>query len=215
MNIHIIAVSFDAETALSRASEALAMGDSPERLAEKLGLQRDLPMIKQGVAPASFKRLVTDIIGLKHYVEVEKQIEEIKAGKSMMRFLGAKATEKQIAKLEEEQRKFGSLIEAPRWFYRQPRVQLLSAIRDFAMDGSQQDDAAWIEVAEDSLVFPIVNMFENADQAFAQTVVAQMEKPLRDIDPRFVLDKFEGNRSITFDFEKGVVTHYTPVPMSA
>ena len=55
-------------------------------------------------------------------------------------------------------------------------------------------------------------MYEKADQAFAQKLVEQMEKPLKDISPRFLLEKFEGNRSITFDFEKGLATYYTPAP---
>jgi len=210
--MHIIAASFDPDAALSRTSEVLALGDSPERLAEKLGITRELDVVKEGVAPASFKRLLTDIVKLKQYVEVEKQIESIKGDKSMLRFLGDKFKEKQVAKLEEELRKFGALIEAPRWFYRQPRVQLLQAIRDYALDGSQQGDAAWIEVASEDLVFPIVNMYEHADQPFAQKVAAQLEKPLKDIDPKFLLEKFEGNRSISFDFEKGVATYYTPAP---
>jgi hypothetical protein len=210
--MHIIAASFDAGAALSRTSEALALGDSPERLAEKLGITRDLDIVKGGVAPASFKRLLTDIEKLMQYVEIEKQIEGIKTGKSMLSFLGAKFKDKQVAKLEEDLRKFGALIEAPRWFYRQPRVQLLSAIRDYALDGSQQGDAAWIEVEEDQLVFPVVNMYEHADLPFAQKLAGQMEKQLKDVDPKFLLEKFEGNRSITFDFEKGIATYYTPAP---
>jgi len=210
--MHIIAASFDLEAALTRTREVLALGDSPERLGEKLGITRDLDVVKEGVVSASFKRLIADITKLRQYKEVEKQLEEIKTDKSMLRFLGAAFKEKQIAKLEEDLRKFGSLIEAPRWFYKQPRVQLLSAIRDYALDGSQQGDAAWVEVAEEDLVFPIATMYEQADLAFAQTVVSQLEKPLKDIDAKFVLDKFEGNRSITFDFEKGVATYYTPAP---
>jgi len=212
--MYIIAASFDLDAALSRASEVLALGDSPERLAEKLGITRDLEMVKEGVAVTSFKRLMTDIIKLKQYIEVEKQIEDIKGGKSMLGFLGTKFKDKQVAKLEEDLRKFGALIEAPRWFYKQPRVQLLSAVRDYALDGSQQGDAAWIEVEAEDLVFPIGNMYEHADQAFAQKVEEQLEKPLKDVDPRFLLEKFEGNRSISFDFEKGVATYYTPAPMN-
>jgi len=212
--MHIIAASFDADAALSRASEVLALGDSPERLAEKLGITRDLDMIKEGVTQASFKRLVTDIIKLKQYLEVERQIDEIKNGGSMLRFLGEKFKDKQVVRLEEDLRKFGDLIEAPRWFYKQPRVQLLSAIRDYALDGSQQGDAAWIEIEEEKLVFPIVNMYENADQSFAQKLADQLEKPLKDIDPKYLLEKFEGNRSISFDFEKGIATYYTPAPSS-
>ena len=94
----------------------------------------------------------------------------------------------------------------------QPRVQLLSAIRDYALDGSQQGDAAWIEMEREKLVFPIAAMFEAADKVFAQELVTQIEKPLKDVDPRFLLEKFEGNRSITFDFDKGTAIYYTPAP---
>ncbi len=55
-------------------------------------------------------------------------------------------------------------------------------------------------------------MFENADLVFAETLVAELGKPLKDIDPRFLLEKFEGNRSISFDFEKSVALYYTPAP---
>ena len=55
-------------------------------------------------------------------------------------------------------------------------------------------------------------MFESADDAFAQTLLQQIERPLKDVDPRFLLEKFEGNRSISFDFEKSVAMYYTPAP---
>ena len=64
----------------------------------------------------------------------------------------------------------------------------------------------------DSLKFPIAEMFETANKSFAQELVAQLEKPLKDVDPRFLLEKFEGHRSITFDFDKGVAIYYTPAP---
>jgi hypothetical protein len=210
--MYIITATFDADAAFARTSELLALGDSPERLAERLGITRDLEMVKQGVANASFKRLMADLKQLELFVDINRKIEDVKAGKTLMRFLGEGAKEKQIAKLEEEARKLGSLIEAPKWFYQQPRVQLLSSIRDYALDGSQQGDAAWAEVEQESLVFPIANMFESADKVFAQTLVSQIEKPLKDIDPRFLLENFEGNRSITFDFDKGVAIYYTPAP---
>jgi hypothetical protein len=210
--MYIITATFDADAAFARASELLALGDSPERLAERLGIIRDLAMVKQGVQPASFRRLIADVKHLKQYVDVQRQIEDVKNGKSMMRFLGDGFKEKQIAKLEEEAKKFSSLIDAPAWFYSQPRVQLLSAIRDYALDGSQQGDAVWTEVEREKLVFPICAMYESADREFAQKLVTQLEKPLKDIDSRFLLEKFEGHRSITFDFDKGMAMYYTPAP---
>ena len=210
--MYIITATFDSDAAFARTSELLALGDSPERLAERLGIPRDLAMVKQGVQSASFKRLLNDIKQIKHFVDLQAQIEEVRNGKTMMRFLGDGFKEKQIAKLEAETLKLGSLIDAPTWFYAQPRVQLLSSIRDYALDGSQQGDAAWTEVEPNNLAFPIANMFEKADRAFAQQLVTQLEKPLKDVDPRFLLESFEGNRSITFDFEKGVALYYTPAP---
>jgi hypothetical protein len=210
--MYIITATFDADAAFARTSELLALGDSPERLAERLGITRDLDMVKQGVAGVSFRRLVTDIKQLKHFVEINRQIEDIKNDKSALRFLGTGFKEKQIAKLEDESKKLGSLIEAPQWFYQQPRVQLLSSIRDYALDGSQQGDAVWTEIEREKLMFPLAAMFETADKNFAQDLVTQLEKPLKDIDARFLLEKFEGNRSVTFDFDKGVAMYYTPAP---
>jgi hypothetical protein len=210
--MYIITASFDSDAAFERTSELLALGDSPERLAERLSITRDLEVVKQGVVNASFKRLLNDVKELKHYIEINKRIEALKGGKSALRFLGAGFRERQIVKLEDECGKFGSLIEAPKWFYQQPRIQLLSSIRDYALDGSQQGDAVWTEIDREKLVFPLAAMFETADKAFAQNLVAQIERPLKNIDPRFLLEKFEGNRSITFDFDKGVAMYYTPAP---
>lgn len=210
--MYIITATFDPDAAFTRTSELLALGDSPERLAERLGVARDLEMIKQGVASASFKRVLNDIRELKQIVEIDRQIEDLKKDKSMLRFLGSGFKEKQVAKLEAERQKAGGLIEGPAWFYQQPRVLLLASIRDYALDGAEQGDAAWVETDPNKLAFPIVSMFETADQAFAENLVAQIEKPLKDIDPRFLLEKFEGHRSITFDFDKGVAVYYTPAP---
>ncbi len=212
--MYIITATFDVEQAHAKATELLTLGSSPERLAERLGTPRDLEYIKEGVLPVSFKRVIADITKLKKFIEVEKQIEELQADKSVLRFLGGKFKEKQIAKLQEERRKFGSLIEAPRWFYKQPRVRLLSAIRDYALDGSQQGDAVWNEIDERKLVFPIVNIFEQADLVGAEALIAEIEKPLKDVSPAFLLKNFEGNRSISFDLEKGVALYYAPAPGS-
>ena len=210
--MYIITATFDPDAAFARASEMLTLGDSPERLAERLGITRDVLVVKQGVQQASFRRLVADVRHLKKYVEVRDQIDDVKNGKTMMRFFGDGFKERQLARLEEVAKKFGSLIDSPAWFYQQPRVQLLSAIRDYALDGSLQGDAVWTEVERESLVFPIVDMYESANASFAQEVVTQIEKPLKDVDPRFILEKFEGHRSINFDFDKGVAVYYTPAP---
>lgn len=210
--MYIIQATFEAEQAFIRISELLALSDAPERLAERLGIMRDVAYVKEGVLNVSFKRLNEELFRLKQFIEIEKKIEEVQNDKSMMRFLGAGYKERQLAKLNMERSKFGSLIEAPRWFYTQPRVRLLSAIRDYALDGSQQGDAVWIDVEEEKLVFPIADMFENVDQAFAQDLITQLEKPLRDFDPKFLLEKFEGNRSISFDFKTSMATYYAPAP---
>ncbi len=210
--MYVIIATFDSEQAFARMAEVLALGDTPERLAEQLGITRDLTSVKEGVANVSFKRLIDELARLKQFIEVEKQIEDVKTDKSMLRFLGAKFKEKQLTKLQEQRRKFGSLIEAPRWFYQQPRVRLLSAIRDYALDASQQGDATWNDVDEKKLVFPIADMFEAGDVAFAEALITQLEKPLRDVDPRFILEKFEGNRSISFDFTTSMATYYAPAP---
>jgi hypothetical protein len=208
----IITATFDVEQAHARISELLALSDSPERLAECLGITRDLESVREGIPATSFKQMLSDVERIQKYLGLGEQIENLKADKSMLRFLGSGFKEKQLERLEEERRKFGSLIEAPRWFYRQPRVRLLSSIRDYALDNSQQDDAAWHEVEEKTLVFPIATIFEKADRDGAQILVEEIEKPLKEISPRFLLESFEGHRSLSFDFEKGVALYYAPAP---
>ncbi len=78
--MYIITATFDPDAAFARASELLALGDSPERLAERLGLTRDLDVIKQGVLSSSFKRLLNDMAQLKHYVDLNRKIEEVRNG---------------------------------------------------------------------------------------------------------------------------------------
>jgi len=211
----VITATFEAERAFAGINEMLALADSPEHLAEKLALPLDVETVRQGAAHASFKRMVGDIKKLKHYREMGGQIEALKAGKSMARFLGSGFQEKQMAKLEAERKKFGSPLDSPAWFYQHPRVALLSAIRDYALDFSLQNDAAWVEVEPAQLTFPIAAMYESADVDFAEALVVELEKPLKKIDPKFLLQNFEGHRSISFDLETGVATYYAPARKDA
>ena len=211
--MYVITAPFDVEQAHQRTAELLALGETPDHLAEELGLTRDLVAVRAGVQAASFKQVLDDVAKLGKVLSVANQIEKLKTDQSMLRFLGSGFKEKQLAKLEEERGKHGSLLDAPRWFYLQPRVRLLSSIRDYALDNSIQGDPAWNEVDEATLQFPIVAIFENADHDGAQILVEEIEKPFKEISPRFLLESFEGHRSISFDFENGVATYYAPTPI--
>jgi hypothetical protein len=206
----LITAPFDAAQAEAKAAELLALGDLPERLAEMLGTPRDLEAVREGVQVVSFKRVLVEVDRLRKFIELEDQIEKLETDKSLLRFLGSGFKEKQLARLGEEKKKFGSLLEGPAWFYRQPRVRLLSSIRDFALDNSQQGEPSWTEVSERQLVFPIVDIFEQADRDGAQILVEELEKPLKEISPRFLLENFEGHRSITFDLETGIALYHAP-----
>jgi hypothetical protein len=210
--MYVITASFDPDQAQFRLTELLTLGDSPDRLAELLGSSRDLEAVREGVRPASFKQMLIDINRLAKFIALENQFEKLKTDKSMLRFLGSNFKEKQLARIEEEKAKLGSLLDAPRWFYAQPRVRLLSAIRDYALDHSQQGEPVWSQVDGKTLVFPIAAIFEKADRDGAQIMVEEIEKPLQNISPRFLLESFEGHRSIGFDLEKGVATYYVPAP---
>ena len=210
--MYVITATFDVDQAQARIAELLTLDDSPERLAEKLNAARDLDRVKEGVAAASFKQLVTDVTRLRNFLEIDDQIEKLKSEKSMLRFLGSGFKNKQVAKLEEERAKFGGLMDGPRWFYRHPRVWLLAAIRDYALDSSQVGNAVWVETDEKSLEFPIAAIFQKADVEGATALAKQLEKPLKEIEPRFILQSLEGNRSISFDLDHGTTLYYTPTP---
>src|ERR1700761_4088749 len=117
--MYIITATFDADAAFARTAELLALGDSPERLAERLGITRELGVVKQGVQQANFRRVFADLKGIKKYVEVRQKIEDVRGNKSVLRFLGEGMKGKQLAKLEAEMAQCGSLIDAPAWFYQQ------------------------------------------------------------------------------------------------
>ena len=63
---------------------------------------------------------------------------------------------------------------------------------------------------EKALPFPIVAIFEKGDREGAQILVEEIEKPLKDVSARFLLESFEGHRSIGFDLASGVATYYAP-----
>ena len=211
----VITATFEEELALSHLREALALAATPEALADRLGLKKDLEMIKQALITPSLKRLMTEVKTRRQYLEITQQIEEARSGKSASRFFGAGFNEKKILRLDQERKKIAPPLEAKRWFYSLPRVVLLSAIRDFALDGSLHPDAAWREVVPSSLDFPIAAMFDAGNLDFAKELTTELEKPFKQIDPKFLLLKFEGHRSISFDLSTHAATYYVATPSEA
>ena len=208
----VITATFEEELALSRIRDVLAMADTPEAMAERLDLTRDLETVRQAAVTPSLRRLMTEVKSRRQYLEITQQIETARSGNSPARFFGTGFSEKKVSRLNEERRKIPPLLDAKRWFYTLPRVVVLSTIRDFALDGALHPDAAWREVTPSSLVFPIATMFEAGDLDFAKELTHELEKPLKQIDPRFLLTRFEGHRSIGFDLKTRVATYYAPAP---
>ncbi len=211
--MYILCSHFEPDLAVARVSELLALEGSPERLAEKLHIAADDTNLVNGIKPASFKRLQAEMEKIIQYHSLRKDIEKIRGGQSLGRFLGKGFQDKQVGKLEEEQRKLGSLLEAPRWFYRQERVWLLSAIRDYALDTSKNMEADWINTDDevDSLTSPLVDMFSRGEGKLVKTIMTEMEKSLKDVDPLFVLQQLDGHRSLVFNFTNNLVSYFEPV----
>lgn len=209
--MHLLRATFDRDRAYEKISELLALEDNPERLAEKLGLPRDVEKIKAGIAAVPYKRLVTEVEKLREFVELEKEIENVKAGKWTFSFMGKGFAENKIATLMEKRRKFGSLIETPRWFFRQDRVWLLHAMRDYALDSSNQGDAEWVENPLDTLTLPVSQMLETGNVEAAKAMALELGKPLKDVDPAFVMTRLEGHRTLYFDVDKNVAFYFLPL----
>jgi hypothetical protein len=191
--MYVITATFDPELAQARIREMLALGDTPEALAERLGIARDAAMVKQGVVTGSFKRLLTEVKKHRQFLDIGQQIAEARKGTTMGRFLGSGFQEKKVAKLEEERKKFGSPL-------------------DYALDGALNQDARWTETEPSKLPFPIAAMFDAADLDFAKALADELEKPLKQISAEFLLQKFEGHRSIGFDVATATATYYMPAP---
>jgi hypothetical protein len=211
--MYILSSHFDSDMAVARVSELLALGESLDRLAEKLHVPPDHPALTTGIKPANFKKLLNEMEKIVEHNRLQKQIEAVRGGQKLSRFLGKGYAERQVVKLQEEQRKLGSLLEAPRWFYKQERTWLLSAIRDYALDTAKNMEADWIDSDdnEGSLKAPIALMFERGDAKLIKAVIGEMDKPLRDVDPLFVLQQMDGHRSLVFNFKTSLVTYFEPV----
>jgi hypothetical protein len=207
--MEVITATFSPDMAEAAVQEMLTLGEFPERLAEKLGSAKDADVVAQAVEKSNFKRVLTDVQKIKDYLALMHDIDQVKRGKWAFTFLGAGFKEKQLAKMIEHKKSFGDLMDAPRWFYQHPRVVVLSAIRDYALELSQSN-AHWVDIGKEPLRFPIVQMFERGDVAYAKTLVNDIDRPFKDIDPRFILENFEGHRSISFDFTTNVVISYYP-----
>lgn len=207
--MEVITATFSPDMAEAAVHELLTLGEFPERLAEKIGSAKDTEIVAQAVEKCTFKRILSDVQKIRDYLALAHQIDQVKHDKWPLRFLGQSYKEKHLTKLVENRKSFGDLMDAPRWFYQHPRVVVLSAIRDYALDLSQSN-AHWVDIGKEPLKFPIVQMFERGDVAYAKTLATDLERPFKDIDPRFVLESFEGHRSISFDFSTNVVISYSP-----
>ncbi len=176
----------------------------PERLAERLGITRDLAMVKQGVMAASLppraagrqaaqevRRGAAKNRGREERQDVHAFLRRRRQGKAARHARG-RAEEIQLAARG-----------PPPGFTLSRACSCSPPSAITRWTGSQQGDAAWTEIEREKLVFPIVAMFESANATFAQEVITQLEKPLKDIDPRFLLEKFEGNPLHHLRFRQG------------
>jgi len=205
--MYVVTATFEREIALAKVAELLALANEPEKLAEKLNLSRNLDKVKQGVAITPFGRMPKDVEKLAEFVLLDQERSEVREGKWAFNFMGKNMTLRKLSKISGKIRKLGSLIEAPRWFYKQDRVWLLGAIRDYALVASAHDDGEWFDIDAKPVKLPLVEMFEKGDFDMAKTISEQLEKPLSDLDPMFVLQKMEGHRALLFNFEKNSVVY--------
>ena len=64
-------------------------------------------------------------------------------------------------------------------------------------------------------LFPWPISSRKFDLSGAEALVKELEKPLAEISPLFLLKDFEGHRSISFDLEHGTTLYYSPAPTPA
>lgn len=212
--MHLLRATIDPVLLYEKISELLALADNPERLAEKLNMPHEVEKIQSGINAVSFKRLVIEVEKLLGFVKLEKEIANVQSGKWSFSFMGKSFTENKLAVLMEKRRKFGSLIETPRWFYRQDRVWLLNAFRDYALDGAHQGDAEWVDEPTESLPLPITAMLETGNVETAKMISTQLSKPLANVEPDFIINCLEGHRALHFDLAKKAAYYFAAVKES-
>lgn len=213
LSMYILKATFDRDLAVSKMADMLALADNPERMSDKLNLREHRELIEDGIRPISGKKLIQAVAKVKETLSLDQEIGKIQEGGTFVsKLLGKSFARNKMEKLNERRRRLGNITEAPRWFYHEPRVWLLSALRDFAMEVSNQDDAEWVDSDQGfPVVSPLMDMFDTGNVAFAKLVAEQLELPLAEVDPVFILQNWDGHRSLVFDFENSVVTYFVPV----
>ncbi len=209
--MYVLCATFDPRLAVGKVKEMLALANEPERLAQRLGQPEEAENFKQGIEDASMETLVNGVQRVQEFLDVEREIEQVESGRWALGFMGKGFRDKRLKKLRSKRKEYGTLIDAPREFYQLNRVRLIGAIRDFALDCSEQGDAEWIELGNKPLPLPLVEMFEQGDVDLAKKIASALSKPFDKLDPEYLLKNLEGHRTLFFDFEKNLVTFYGPI----
>ena len=140
----------------------------------------------------SFKRLLADVKKRKQYLDIGQQIAEARKARRSAASSAPGSRRRRSRKLEEERRKF-----VRRWRRNAGSTAirasvLLSTVRDYALDGALNQDAAWREIEPSKLPFPIAAMFESARHRFRQDADRRTGKAAQADRPRVPAAEIRG-----------------------
>lgn len=209
--MYVLCATFDPRLAIGKVKEMLALSSEPERLAQRLGQPEETENFKKGIEDNSMQALINGVHRVQEFLDVEREIEQVENGRWALGFMGKAFRDKRLKKLRAKRTNYGTLIDAPREFYQLNRIRLIAAIRDFALDCSEQGDAEWVDLGNKPLPLPLVEMFEQGDVDTARKVASALSKPFEKLNPEYILKQMEGHRTLYFDFEKNLVTFYGPI----
>ncbi len=213
MGVWVLRSKFAPKTATTKTEEILNL--EAEAMAGVLGVPDAVDRVREGVFQKDHDHLVEIVTAHSKQHDLLSQAKDLQEGKSLWRFLGQQAVENRQEKLRNQALRLGGKLDAASWFYQQPRVWLLSLIRDAALDSSRHTDADWEEIDPEQVeLSPCTPMLMGRDPVVAKEYATVCAASLKQIDPMFLLNKFDGHRSLRFDFEKSEVLYFASVKQS-
>lgn len=201
----VLQSTFEPRTALHRIS--VLLNQSADDLCVEFGLSHHHDWVHRGWAPDLTTDLLQKMKEIRLRDELESEMLALRQGRSVLRFLGEERVVAKQQKIKSELTKIVTRHDLIHWYYQHPRIWLLAYVRDAALDASRSSEAEWVEVDEnDDTLAPTSSLLLKSDPRIVKQYAPFFQKEWVKLSPEFILNHFDGHRSLRFDMPKQTVS---------
>lgn len=208
----ILQSPFESLSALNRIRELL--NRSADELCVELGLSQEQARVAEGWKKDSSSVLKNAIAEMKNREELEAEMNKLREGKSLLRFLGDEQVVAKQQKIKSMLSKLLTRHDFIHQFYSHPRIWLAACVRDAALDASRSSEAEWKTVEEyDDSLSPASSFLLKTDDEAGDRYLQFLKTDWNKIQPDFILNQIDGHRSLRFDLNTKMVSFCESVPL--